>query len=482
MPYNLVPAKFTPPRDAETEEFPLKTMKPKKQFNAVISQNGFSLHADMSCRKIATQAAKTKSTSQTSPGCLIAKSSRKDTPAKSKRVRPPAPKTFEEMKERLGDSAREALSKAYPLLKKLNLAPTEHHGDTPPESSTCAASSGVTEDVPSPGSCSDERVELTDNGTFGASFSAFYGFATFLITPHDRGLRYTTLPYRLRSIHPWHTVTTPSTLSMSVHAYPTVYQPSQPRSDPFVVMPHAWLRDHRTTPRESIGPTAEAVANTLSGFDCMDIDELSEKMKGGWLPRNVTLELYGIWFSNESTIPLPCSSRAGLSPLFSDAKRPTSSESALEAHLDAPRVCTGEIPENGVSLASGASLDPEAKMEAETACDSRGDNSTTICCEYKMSRCLWSIHVLGVRMVWCMYQPAGTSNAVSIPRQYIFMQFDCWLKPPNSLGKTSERHLHPALYTVNAWNKKATKDNICFTVTEAVRLRAGFLMLNNDMI
>ncbi|KAF8508001.1 hypothetical protein JB92DRAFT_3098152 [Gautieria morchelliformis] len=170
--------------------------------------------------------------------------SRKDTPAKSKRVRPPAPKTFEEMKERLGDSARETLSKAHPLLKKINLDPTEHYGDTPPELSTHAASSGVTEDAPSPGSCSDERVELTDYGLL-----------------------------------PWHTATTPSTLKTSVHAYPAVYQPSQLTSDPCVIAPHAWLRDRRANMRESIDPMPEAVADTLSGFGRMDLDEPSKKMK-----------------------------------------------------------------------------------------------------------------------------------------------------------------------------------------------------------
>ncbi|KAF8508707.1 hypothetical protein JB92DRAFT_3120676 [Gautieria morchelliformis] len=252
---------------------------------------------------------------------------------------PPPNQSVDE--ERLGRSAREALAKAHPLLKKLNLAPTEHHGDTPPESSTRAVSSGVPEDAPAPGSCSDERVELTDHGLLG----------TAVHHPPISVEEHTPVAHSDNPLNP---------LKTSLHAYPAVYQPSQPTSDPFVVVPHAWLRDHRTNTRESIGPTAEAVADTLSGFDRMDIDAPSEKMKGGRLPRNVSSELYGIWFSNESTIPLPCSSRAGLSPLFSDAERSTSSE-ALKAHLDAPSGCTVEMPENAVSLASGASSGASTK-------------------------------------------------------------------------------------------------------------------------
>ncbi|KAF8508702.1 hypothetical protein JB92DRAFT_577219 [Gautieria morchelliformis] len=245
------------------------------------------------------------------------------------------------MKERLSDSAREALSQAYPLLKELNLAPSEHHGDTPPESSTRAVSSGPPEDAPSPGSCSDERVELTDYGLFG----------TAVYQPPISVEEHTPLPHSDNPLNP---------LKTSVHAYPAVYEPSQFTSDPFVVAPHAWLRDRRTNTRESIDPTAEVVADTLSGSDHMDIDEPSAKMKGGRLPRNASSELYGIWVSNQSTIPLPCSSRAGLSPLFSDAERPTSSE-ALEAHLNAPSGCIVEMPQNSVSLASGASSGASTK-------------------------------------------------------------------------------------------------------------------------
>ncbi|KAF8526485.1 hypothetical protein JB92DRAFT_2872146 [Gautieria morchelliformis] len=297
----------------------------------------------------------------------------------NRRCRPPAraqssrattaPRTFEEMRERLGDSAREALSKSHPLTKKLNPDPTEHYGtyelpilmqgpprrsavpeiivlddDTPPEPSTLAVSPGVTEDAPSPWSCSDERVGLTDYGLLG---TAVYQLPTSIE-------EHTPMPPSDNPLNP------PKT---SVHAYPAVYEPSQLTSDPFVVAPHAWLRDRRANTRESIDTTAEAVADILSGFDTMDVDEPSEKMKGGRLPRNVSSEseLYGIWYSSESTIASPCSSSAGSSPLSSEAELPTSSENALEAHLDSQSACTVEIPEYAVSPASGASLDPEAK-------------------------------------------------------------------------------------------------------------------------
>ncbi|KAF8477897.1 hypothetical protein JB92DRAFT_2838074 [Gautieria morchelliformis] len=123
------------------------------------------------------------------------------------------------MKERLSDSVRETLSKAHPLLKKINLDPTEHYGDTPPESSTHAASSGVTEDAPSPGSCSDERIELTD-----------YGLLEHTAVAH-----------------------------------------SDNPLDPQNVGPSG--------KHEGVDPTPEAVADTLSGFGCMDLDEPSKKMK-----------------------------------------------------------------------------------------------------------------------------------------------------------------------------------------------------------
>ncbi|KAF8526474.1 hypothetical protein JB92DRAFT_3108270 [Gautieria morchelliformis] len=111
--------------------------------------------------------------------------------------------------------------------------------------------------------------------------------------------------------------------------------------------------DRRANTRESIDATAEAVADILSGFDRMDVDEPSEKMKGARVPRNVSSELYGICRAPD--VKLECSG----------------------GHVDAPSACTVEMPENAVSPASGASLDPEAKMEAKTACDSPGDDSMT---------------------------------------------------------------------------------------------------------
>ncbi|KAF8461779.1 hypothetical protein JB92DRAFT_3306256 [Gautieria morchelliformis] len=108
--------------------------------------------------------------------------------------------------------------RSHPLLKKLNLDPTEPYGDTPPESSTRAASSGVTEDAPSPGSCSDERVELTDYGLWG------------------------TAVYQLP-------------ISVKEHT-PVAH------------------RDNPLNPQN-----VEAVADTLSGFGRMDIHEPSKKMK-----------------------------------------------------------------------------------------------------------------------------------------------------------------------------------------------------------
>ncbi|KAF8508701.1 hypothetical protein JB92DRAFT_577230 [Gautieria morchelliformis] len=277
----LVPARFTPP--PETEEIPPKTRSSTMSFKLVPAR--FPPQILPKTRKSKKQMnleyapflkfalernrhPSPEDTKHLAEICGVSyvqitdwfryHGSRQDTPAKSKRVRPPAPKTFEEMKERLGRSAREALRKAHPLLKKLNLAPTEHHGDTPPESSTRAVSPGVPEDAPSPGSCSDERVELTDHGLLG----------TAVHQPPISVEEHTPVAHSDNPLnHP----------ETSVHAYPAVYQSSQLTSDPLVVPPHAWLR--RANTREPIDTTAEAVADTPSGFDRMDIDEPSEKMK-----------------------------------------------------------------------------------------------------------------------------------------------------------------------------------------------------------
>ncbi|KAF8501367.1 hypothetical protein JB92DRAFT_2833740 [Gautieria morchelliformis] len=85
-------------------------------------------------RRITCQAAKTKSTSHTSPGCPFAKSAFGSKTAAADK--PPAPNQtaprplprLSKMKEYLGDSAREALSKPHLLAKKLDPDPTEHHG------------------------------------------------------------------------------------------------------------------------------------------------------------------------------------------------------------------------------------------------------------------------------------------------------------------------------------------------------------------
>ncbi|KAF8526477.1 hypothetical protein JB92DRAFT_3140122 [Gautieria morchelliformis] len=173
--------------------------------------------------------------------------------------------------EGLGDAAREALSKAHPLVKKLNPDPTEHHGtyelpilmqgpprrsavpeiivlddDTPPEPSTHAVSPGA----PLPWSCSDERVELSDYGLLG---TAVHKLPTSVE-------EHTPVPHSDNPLNP------PKTL---VHAYPAVYEPSQLTSDPFAVAPHAWLRDRRANTRQFIDTTAEAVADILNGFDRM---------------------------------------------------------------------------------------------------------------------------------------------------------------------------------------------------------------------
>ncbi|KAF8508700.1 hypothetical protein JB92DRAFT_577207 [Gautieria morchelliformis] len=281
----LVPAKFTPPRDTETEEIPPKTRcstmsfklvpakfppqilpktrKSKKQFNSEflpLLEFAYEKNPRPRPEDKRQLAHISRMSFDQITDWFQNRRCRQDTPAKSKRVRPPAPKAFEEMKERLSDSAREALSEAHPFVKKLKPDPTEHHGDTPPESSTRAASSGVTEDAPSPGSCSDERVELTDHGPLG---TAVYQLP--ISVEEHTPVAHSDNPLN----HP----------KTSVHAYPAVYQPSQLTSDPVVVAPHAWLRDRRANTRESIDPTAEAVANTLSGFDRMDIDEPSKKMK-----------------------------------------------------------------------------------------------------------------------------------------------------------------------------------------------------------
>ncbi|KAF8526481.1 hypothetical protein JB92DRAFT_3108286 [Gautieria morchelliformis] len=192
--------------------------------------------------------------------------------------------------------------------------------DTPPEPSTRAVSPGA----PSPWSCSDERVELTGCGLLE---TAVYE-----------------LPISVEEHTPVPPSDNPSTLPKRRFT-PTRLSTSRPSG-------RQTLSSSRRTP----------VADVLSGFDRMDVDEQSERMTGGRLPRNVSSEseLYGMWYSSESTIASPFSSSAGSSPLCSETELPTSSESAVEAHLDAPSGCAVEIPENVVSLASGASLDPEA--------------------------------------------------------------------------------------------------------------------------
>ncbi|KAF8526475.1 hypothetical protein JB92DRAFT_1115465 [Gautieria morchelliformis] len=214
----LVPARFTPPLDTETDDWEIlpKKSRSKRKFNddflpvliLAFEKDPFPSRKDkehlahisrMSLRQITAWFQNRR--------CRTLHR------AKSQRVTP-SPKPFEEMKERLSDSAR-ALSKANPLVKK-NPDPTEYHGDTPPESSTHVVSPGVTEDAPSPGSCSDERVELTDYGLLG---TAVYQLPTSVE-------EHTPVPHIDNPLNP------PTTL---VHAYPAVYEPSQLTSDSFVV-------------------------------------------------------------------------------------------------------------------------------------------------------------------------------------------------------------------------------------------------------
>jgi hypothetical protein len=157
-------------------------------------------------------------------------------------------------------------------------------------------------------------------------------------------------------------------LKTSVHAFPVAYPPSQEMFDPFAVEPHAWLRQPRVNPQEVIDATPEAVEDMSDGFDRMEVDAPGATEAGARPPRNVASELYGVWFSSGSTLgsrPSSYASSAGSSPLYCDAELPTSSESALEADLDAPSACAIEIP------GSPTSLDPEET----TACDSLGDDT-----------------------------------------------------------------------------------------------------------
>jgi hypothetical protein len=84
-------------------------------------------------------------------------------------------------------------------------------------------------------------------------------------------------------------------LKTSVHVYPAVYVSSQVTYDPFVIDPHGWLRDMRANPREVIDTTPEAVGDILGGFR-MEVEASCAKEAGTRPPRNVTSELYGVWF------------------------------------------------------------------------------------------------------------------------------------------------------------------------------------------